>query len=129
MLREFCEERPSSIVFVTWLKIFTASLTVNIYTLLILSYTSFYFCVLAENSRSLHCEKFSNINDMFKQVIRILMNCYISTGILRRITSYSPQNIPVVMGQFTRTLMTCLNVSFMLQNFFLRVDINGGSRE
>ena len=77
-----------------------------------------------DNSRNLQprilhwWEKCSNMNDILKRVIGVLVNLRISIGDSTRIASYLHQNttkISVGMFQFTRITMIRLNVSFMLE--------------
>ena len=55
--------------------------------------------------------------DAFEQVIGILVNGHISTGVMTRIAQTILVKMPIEMYPFTRILMTCLKVSLMLQNF------------
>ena len=65
---------------------------------------------------ALYRTKFCNINETFEQVIVILVNWHILTGILMRIARYILVKIPVELCQFTKVPMTRLNLSLVLQN-------------
>ena len=62
-------------------------------------------------------EKFSNVADKFRRDVGILVNWYISAGVLTMIAWAIVVKTPVEMWWFTRIPMICLNDSFMLLNF------------